>query len=168
MLGQKEPLAEVSEEDRLKEFQDAFGKSPDDFQGEFLPKLKLEIKRQKVRFKQPATGRDVKQVHLAEVDFSATLRPQGIQIGGNLTNISYIRDMAYYVTIETGSGLYADWHIPNLSINRSTALNLQYARKRAAKPNPRLGASSVMLKVHSAPIQSEMAGAWKRGQVPAP
>jgi hypothetical protein len=102
------------------------------------------------------------------VDFSATLRPQGIQIGGNLTNISYIRDMAYYVTIETGSGLYADWHIPNLSINRSTALNLQYARKRAAKPNPRLGASSVMLKVHSAPIQSEMAGAWKRGQVPAP
>ncbi len=168
MLGQKEPLAEVSAEDRLKEFEEAFGKSPEAFQGELLPKLKLEIKRQKVTFKQPAHGRDVKQTKLAEVDFSATLKPQGIYLGGNLTNISYIREMAYYVTLETGSGLYADWHIPNLAVKRSTALKPQYARKQAANPNPRFGATGVLLKVHSAAVDSDQANSWKRGQVPAP
>jgi hypothetical protein len=168
MLGQKEPLAEESAEDRLKEFEEAFGKSPEDFQGEMLPKLKLEIKRQKVTFKKTATGRDVKQSHLAEVDFSATLRPQGILVGGNLTNISYIRDMAYYITIESGSGVYADWHIPSLAMKRSTQLNPQFARKRVARPKPGLGPTAVMLRVHSTLVDSETAQAWKRGQVPAP
>jgi hypothetical protein len=168
MLGQKEPLAEDSARVRLKEFEEAFGKPPEAFQSELIPKLKLEIKKQRVAFKQRAVGRDVKQIKLAEVDFSATLKPQGILMGGNLTNISYIRDMAYYVTLESGTGLYADWHIQSLPIKRSAPLKATYAQKRAANPDPRLGVAGVMLKVHSAPVDSDQANAWKRGQVPSP
>ena len=76
--------------------------------------------------------------------------------------------MAYYVSIQTGSGLYADWHIPSVSIKRSVPLKLQYARKVTSNPKPGLGGSSVLLKVHSAPLESEEAKAWSRGQVPAP
>ncbi|MCA9072812.1 MAG: DUF1570 domain-containing protein, partial [Planctomycetaceae bacterium] len=168
MLGQKEPMAKSTEEERQKDFETVFGKSAESFQDEFLPQLKLEVKRQKVRFKGPAKGRDVTQSNLAEVDFGAVLRPQGIQVGGKLTNISYIREMAYYVTIETGSGLYADWLIPNLGINRSTNLKSQYARKRVSNPNPGLGATAVVINVHSAPVESDEAKAWARGNVPAP
>lgn len=168
LLGQKKPLAKSTEDERRKEFETAFGKSAEDFQSEFLPQLKLEIKRQKVRFTTTPQGRDVKQSNLAEVDFGAILRPQGILVGGKLKNISYIREMAYYVTIETGSGLYAEWFIPNLSINRSTPLKSQYARKPVSTPKANLGASSVMINVHSAPVESEKAKTWARGSVPAP
>lgn len=168
MLGQKAPLEKSSEEERQKEFESVFGKSAEDFQDEFLPQLNLEIKRQKVRFKGPKKGRDILQTNLAEVDFGALLRPQGILVGGKLTNISYIREMAYYVTIETGAGLYADWLIPNLSVKRNTTLKSQYARKRVSNPKPNLRATSVTISVHSVPVDSDEAKAWARGNVPAP
>jgi len=168
LLGEKEPLGKIAPADRLKEFEEAFGQSPAGFQGEFLPKLKREAKRQKVRFQRSKPGRSVKQTHLAEVDFAASLRPRGILVGGKLTNISYIREMAYYVSMETGSGLYADWHIPRLNIKGSQVLKTQYARKRVNQPKRGLGAASVRLEVHSAPIGSDEAKAWSRGQVPAP
>ncbi len=168
MLGKKKPLEEVSPEDRLKEFQGVFGKSAEDFQGEMLPKLKREIRRQNVRFKKPPVGRDVTQSHLAEVEYSATLTRQGVQVAGKLTNISYIRDMAYYITMQTGSGLYAEWHIPDLAMRKTMPLKRQFARKPVARPAPGLGPTSVLLRVHSTPVDSEKAQAWKRGQVPSP
>ncbi len=168
MLGQKEPLAEVSAEERLEEFKSSFGKTPEDFQGEMLPKLRVEIRKQGVRFKNPSEERKVKQSHLAEVDYSAVLGRQGILIGGKLTNISYIRDMAYYVTVESGTGVYAEWFIPNLSIHRTTPLAPQLARKRVANPNPRLEANSVMLTVHSAPCSRNKLPPGNEAKFPLP
>ncbi len=166
LLGQKEPLTVSSPEDRLKDFESCFGK-PGEFQSELLPALKTEIKRQRVKFKPPASDREITQVNLAEVDFGATRTPGGIVMGGQLKNISYLRDMAYYITMETDAGLYADWHISSLSIKRSLTLKPQIAKKQVTNFKRR-PPGTVALTVHAAPAISETAQTWKRGQLPRP
>ncbi|WP_166831331.1 DUF1570 domain-containing protein [Thalassoroseus pseudoceratinae] len=168
-LGEKESLAEISPEQQLSEFEDVFGKSPAELESEFRRKLPIEMRRQRLSaVERRQAGLSETQSHLGEVVLTAVRQPNGLlQVQGQLTNISPLRDMAYYVTVVTGTGEFADWFVPDLKIRKSQRLPLQFVQKRivGARGGP---AGTFRVKIQSAIADSDTANAWKRGQLPSP
>jgi hypothetical protein len=168
-LRAKEPLTECSPEQQLAEFKEIFGSEPEALRGEFLEKLPIAMRRQRVSPTERETvGYSETQSNLGEVQLTAVRQPNGLlQVEGRLTNISPLRDMSYYVAVVTGSGEYADWHLPGLSIRKSVPLSRQFATKRLAGGGPGTPGTFRVL-IQSAPAASDEAAAWKRGQLPTP
>ncbi len=168
-LGEKQSLAETSPEQQLAEFEEVFGKSPAELETEFRRKLPIAMRRQRLSAtEQRQAGLSETQSHLGEVVLTAIRQPNGLlQVQGQLTNISPLRDMAYYVTVVTGSGEFADWFIPDLTIRKTQRLPLQFVQKRivGAGGGP---AGTFRVKIQSAIADSDTANAWKRGQLPSP
>ena len=82
-----------------------------------------------------------------------------------MKNISPLRDMSFHVVVETGTGMYADWYIPSVAINRTAPLPVQQVRKTL--PNAPGGNSSTFrVRIRSVPPDSEEGQRWKRGQLP--
>jgi hypothetical protein len=167
-LGQLEPLQIVSAEQRLKDFRQAFGRTPEELQEEFPTALEAGLRRQKIAFERQTAGVSVTQSNLAEVQVTAVQRAGGpLRVQGRMKNISPLRDMSFHVIVETETGLYADWYVPSLSINRAAPLPLQQVRKRL--PNAPGGNSSTFrVRVRSVPPDSEEGQRWKRGELPVP
>ena len=167
-LGQLEPLQIVSAEQRLKDFREAFGKAPEELQEEFPTALEAGLRRQKITFERQTPGVSVTQSNLAEVQVTAVQRAGGpLRVQGRMRNISPLRDMSFHVIIETETGLYADWYVPSLSINRVAPLPLQQVRKTL--PNAPGGHSGTFrVRVRSVPPDSEEGQRWKRGELPVP
>jgi hypothetical protein len=166
-LGEKEPLTELSPEQQLAEFEEVFGAEPEELHKEFLEKLPVAMRRQRVSPTERETvGFSETQSNLGEVQLTAVRQAGGpLQVEGKLTNISPLRDMSYYVAVVTGTGEYADWHLPNLSIRKSVPLQRQFAAKRLAGGG--LGTPGTFrVLIQSTPAGSDEAAAWKRGQLP--
>lgn len=166
-LGQKQTLETITAEDRLKEFQAAFGSDVDALQKDFRSTLELGIKKQKVTLEPAKTpGISHTTANLAEVELTA-VQGAGLEVQGKLRNISPLRAMAYHVTVETDAGLYADWHVPNLDIRKTVTLNRQLAQKQmqnAPGGRPR----TFRVKVRSVTLDSRDASQWSAGQLPVP
>lgn len=168
-LGEKDSLAEMSPEQQLAEFEEIFGKPPAELETEFRRKLPIEMQRQRLSAtERRQAGISETQSHLGEVVLTAVRQPNGfLQVQGQLTNISPLRDMAYYVTVVTGTGEFADWFIPDLKIRKSQRLPLQFVQKRIVGVN--LGpAGTFRVKIQSAIANGDTANAWKQGQLPSP
>ena len=172
MLAEKEPLQKESPEQRLADFQEAFGKSISEMEKEFRPALDAGVKRQKVTLNpaRPA-GISVTQDNMAEVELTAVRRlDRGgrLEVGGKLTNISPLRSLSFHVTVETDQGMYADWLISDLDISRSSPLNTQYVEKAMQNGNRGGSGRTFRVRVNSVPAASEEAAAWKKGNLPVP
>jgi hypothetical protein len=169
-LGGHEPLQELSEEERLKHFEEVFGKPVAELQRDFPRQLQLAAKRQKLSFADEQTpGQSVTQSGPAEVKLEAVSRvDQGglLTARGSVKNLSPFRDWTLYVVVETTSGMYADWLLPSVRSGQSAPLNPQAATKvmRGARGGP---ASSYRVHVRAAAPGSDEAKAWIRGELPA-
>ena len=75
-------------------------------------------------------GMSLTQEHLGEVELTAVSRDGRLEVQGRLLNASPLRPMAFYVTVETEVGTYAEWFIPNVEVNKSTPLPGQVVTKR--------------------------------------
>jgi hypothetical protein len=172
LLAEKSPLAKQTAEERLSDFRDVFGKAPDEVTKDFRPYLDTGIRRQKVVLN-PEKPAGISQTHenVGEVELTAVSRiDEGgrMEVEGKLTNTSPIRAMAYYVTVETDAGTYADWHIPNLDVQKTAPLPKQIVVK-AMRGAPAAGrASKFRVHIRSTPVDSAEAAEWKKGKLPEP
>ena len=163
MLAEKEPLQKDTAETRMAEFKEAFGKDLTEFESDFKPALETGIKRQKVVLNpvKPA-GVSKTSENMGEVELSATnyVDEGRLEVQGVLRNTSPIRAMAYHVTVETESGMYAEWHFPSLDVQKQVPLPAQNVTKRMLGAP---GGRSQTFRVHvrSLPAGSEQADAWK-------
>jgi hypothetical protein len=171
-LSQKPPLQRPTEEERNADFQQAFGKSPEEINREFRTALEAALKKQKVQLDpdQPK-GLSLTHENLATVEMGAVNKVSEagsrLEVAGKLTNISPLRTLAFYVTVETETGTYAEWLLPAVDVNKTVPLPAQVVRK-TLEGAP--GGPSRTFRVHvkSVPADSDAAAAWKQGQVPLP
>lgn len=171
MLAQKQTLALSTADERTADFERAFGKGVGELQREFRDALRIASKRQRMKpQKKPPPGQSVTQANLGEVVLKAVRRLDlggALFVEGRLKNISPIRDLAFHVTVETASGMYAEWHLPKLAIRKTAALKLQRVAKRM-KNGPGGPAKTFFVRVRSVPPQSAEAVRWNRGELPVP
>lgn len=166
-LSKKKTLEKESEEQRRDDFKNAFGKTPAELQKEFAAALQLGLKRQKIRFDKPQAGLSRAQRNLADVAVTAVNRNGALHVQGKMMNISPIREMAYYITIETNAGLYADWYIPRLPSRRTTNLKPQIVRKRMANA-PGGYSATFRVRVRAVTPDSDAAKGWRENKFPVP
>jgi len=169
LLATKEPLQKSSPEDRLADFHSVFEKSPDELQQEFHSALDAGLKRQKVSLERKRTpGMLTVYDNSGQVDMTAVQFADGrLQVDGQLTNISPIRALTYYVMVETDSGMYANWVVPNVEINKVTKLKPQNVRKMLPGASAGPGQGAFRVRVFSAIPGSEETQAWGDGELPA-
>ncbi|MFN0053649.1 MAG: DUF1570 domain-containing protein [Planctomycetales bacterium] len=168
LLAQKEPLTLEDADQRLANFREAFGMELEDLKREFRPFLESSIKKQKVVLNpERPVGISLTQEQVGEVELSAVSRNGRLEVQGRLTNVSPLRPMAFYVTVETDADAYADWHIPNLDIQKSTPLAMKYAEKPIGDARPGVS-RSFHVHIRSTPADSDEAAAWKQGRLPGP
>jgi hypothetical protein len=170
-LAKRPPLEEVGAEERVEHFESTFGVSIADIHTQFPVAVQTAARRQKVNLADaPQTTIANEQQALGQFSIKATqLLDRGgqLQVAGMLKNISPLRALTFYVTVETEGGVYADWVAADVKPNQQINLPSQMAHKHI--PGVRRGPSdSYRVFVRSAPADSREASEWKSGQVPGP
>lgn len=170
LLSQKRALQKENAQQRLADFQEAFGKDPDEIQKEFLPFLQNALKKQKVDLSpEHPPGMLYTQQDLGEVRLTGVDRGDGrLYMEGTLMNISPLRPMAFHVTAETDGGTYADWLIPSLDIGKSAPLQEQTTSKLMAGVKEHGHSRTFRVRIHAVLPESEEAGHWRKGELPVP
>ena len=95
----------------------------------------------------------------------AEVNGRQMQVQGELTNISPIRNMSYYVTVVTDTGTFADWHLHNVRIG-TKAIPLKPQTTRRLQSSAGGPGRSFRLLVRSVPAVSAEAKAWAAGHLP--
>lgn len=169
LLSQKQPLQRDDGQTRVDDFERIFGKPVGKLQSEFPQALEIAANKQKVSLDSPKPpGYLLTQSNLAEVEMTAARVPGGaMQAEGRMKNLSLLRPMSFYVTIETEAGTYADWFLPNVAPQKQMPLAKQFAQKRMQNA-PGGPAQTFVVRVRTAVADSDTAQQWQRGQLPAP
>lgn len=165
-MAAKRPLQEDSPEIRLRDFQDAFGKPPNEFESEFLPTLnakyakfrKLEVEHN------PSPGVLVVNDGLADVEVIAERAPGPLghlTVKGRLRNTSPIRPMSYRVSVRTDSGQESEWYFEEVPMNEIVELEERAAANFAVGPGGFRNPSSFSVQVRSTPPDSREGESWK-------
>jgi hypothetical protein len=169
LLAEKEPLMKEEPEQRLADFQEAFGKSVGEMEKEFLGALETAIKRQKVELvKVKPAGISLTKENVGEVELTAVSFGSRIDLQGKLMNVSPFRPMAFYVVAVTDGGTYADWHIPNLDVMKTAQLPVKNPTQLIRGVTARGASERFRVKIISAPPDSDEAARWKKGELPVP
>ncbi|TWT58056.1 hypothetical protein KOR42_14250 [Thalassoglobus neptunius] len=170
-LSQRKTLGEIDSDERIGRFEEIFDVSVDELQQSFPKSLQLAAKVQKIKLQQPRRdGIGTRTQSLGQVEMQAVATSNAgtaIEASGTLKNLSPLRTMTFYITMETSGGTYADWLIPSVAPSRS----IQLPRQRAAKlfrPNIQLPPGSYQVFIRSVPADSRESQVWESGQVPGP
>lgn len=172
-LASKMPLQPDSPDERVKDFESAFGKQISDFEQEFIPTLNAMYERRKKPEVETShqPGQLVINDGLADVEMFAVQDTGGenlLRVKGRLKNSSPIRSMTYHVTVETDGGAYADWLIPNAGINKIIALEPQVVQKKMQNAPEGRNSRTFKVKVQSVVPGTSEDENWRKGKVPVP
>eukprot|EP00913_Durusdinium_trenchii_P023395 g21973.t1 len=167
-LSKKKMLSADTRDVREREFRETFGKTAAELQASFPAVLESAVRRERIKLTDPnPPGVGNVKMRLADVAISATSVNGVVVAHGRLFNISPIRPMTFHVTIETNSGTYAEWLVPELTNRSSISLKRQVAQK--LMKNARGGAArSFHVRVRSAVPGTETEKRWRSGQLPVP
>lgn len=162
------PLGEQQERERVEHFETAFGKSIPELQARFQDALQVGIKRQKVDLRDPKQpGFAEAQQQLGAIQLRAIGTGGLTKADGRLKNISPLRNMSFYVTFESESGLYTDWILADVRPGQTVPLKEQLANKRIGGVG--LGSGDrFRIFIRSVAADSPTATDWKSGMVPGP
>jgi len=169
LLSQKQTLELDNAQERVEDFERIFGKRVGKLQNEFPQALEAAAKKQKVSLDPPKTpGYLLTQANLAEVELTAGRAGNGpMQAEGRMRNISYLRPMSFHVTVETNSGAYAEWFLPNVAPQKQMPLTKQYAQKQMQNA-PGGPSQTFVVRVRAVVPDSDTGQQWQRGQLPVP
>jgi len=169
LLSQKTPLERDSADERTQDFERIFGKRVGQLQNEFPQALELAAQKQRVSLDLPRPpGYMLTQQNLAEIEMTAGRINNGLmQAEGRMRNISHLRPMSFHITVETESGNYAEWFLPNVAPLKQAVLGKQFAQKRMANA-PGGPAETFVVRVRTAVPESTTAQQWSRGELPVP
>lgn len=179
LLGTKKPFQEDTPEQRLADFRQIFGDRLGEMQNQFRPLLEDACRRQKVVLKPPSrAGLSLTEEQLGQVQLTAVrhqtvgaagLAGDRLEVQGTLLNLSPLRGMAFYVTVETDAATYADWFIRRLDPLKSAPLPAQnVVKSMRAAAMPGAGPRTFRVRIRSAPADSDEAQRWSSGQLPEP
>jgi len=170
-LAAREPLQELTENERLRSFEAAFGTTVNELFADFPRFLDSELRRQKVSLRSPnRAGELVTQEQLGEVRMKAIRRADlagQLLVQGELRNASPFRALSFHVTVETDAGLYAEWFVPDLASGRKVPLKRQVVRQQMQNAPGGLS-QTFRVRIRSALPDSDDAAAWKQGDLPVP
>lgn len=170
-LASRKPLETLDSTERLDRFRDAFGVSVMDLQSEFPDRLEFASKRQRVRPKPSRTdGGSSTMQALGQVNLQVVANPRlgnRLAAKGVIKNMSPLRPMTFYVTVEAGDGSYTEWIIADLKPGRTEPLAVGQLTKRFT-PAVRMPLGSYKVFVRSTPADSRTSEVWKSGMVPGP
>ncbi len=169
-LGEKSTLQIDDAVTRTNDFERAFGKPVGKLQGEFPQWVEQAARKQKISFEEKIPqGRLISQMNLAEVEMSAAenQRAGALSAEGQLRNLSHLRPMSFYVTIETSAGNYAEWYLPSVPPQKIVPLPQRLAQKQL---NGARGGDNrtFRVKIKTTVPDSEMGKKWQSGQLPVP
>jgi hypothetical protein len=168
-LGQIEPFQQPLADERARQFQETFGVSVTELQQDFPRLLSAGLKRQKIRLDSPgnANGRSVTFGDSSEIEVTAVQRGDAgtIEVEGRLRNMSPFRDLAYYVSVHTEGGMYADWILPAVSSLKTYPLARQPVLKRGPGASGPPG-DRYWVEVTAAMPESPEVSEWRQGKVP--
>lgn len=170
LLSQKKPLEREDAQTRINDFERIFGKRVGKLQSEFPQILENAAKKQKVSLEMPKPpGYLLTQANLAEIEMTAARVGVGgaMQAEGRMRNISHLRPMSFHVTVETDSGAYADWFLPNVAPLKQMPLPKQFAQK-VMQNAPGGQSQTFVVRVRAVVPDSETGQQWQRGQLPIP
>lgn len=170
ILREKPPLLIDEADVRTHDFEQAFGKRIGQLQSEFPAWLELTARKQNVSLGEPASkGQYSAHTNLAELEIMASKEGSGgaMEAEGRMKNVSQIRPMSFYITLETNSGTYVEWYLPNVAPSKVVSLSRQVAQKRM-KGAPGGAAETFRVKVRTAVPDGEVGKTWQRGQLPVP
>lgn len=169
-LSTRQTLESLDSEERVKRFEETFGLSIAELQDRFPQSLQIAARAQKVRLDKSAIPKVADRTQsLGQVEMQAVeSRPgTGVEAAGKLKNLSPLRTLTFYVTMETADGTYADWVLPNLRPGSSAELR----RRKAVRPfnlKQQFAAGTYQIFIRSVPAESDAAKAWQSGEVPGP
>ena len=168
-LGQKEILQVEDTRTRLEDFEKIFGKRVGQLQSEFPQTIEQVAKKQKVSLDDtPPVGRSISSVNLARVDLSAVENGRGgLAVEGQMRNLSQIRPMSFYITIETDSGTYAEWYLKSVAPQKEVSLPRQLASRQMRGAPGGVG-RTFRVKVKTAVPESDTGRKWQSGELPVP
>jgi len=169
-LSERPSLSERSPDDEASSFSRIFGVDMDQLQSQFPQVLQLACKRQKVNLTDPPPGNSSSQQALGQYSIDAvSISNLGgqLRVGGMLRNISPLRAMTFYVTVETAGGMYADWLVPDLHPTQKQQLPVQVVTKKISA-GPAGPSQQYRVYIRSVPAASREAAAWKNGDLPPP
>ena len=169
-LSTRETLEVLDSDERVERFEEAFSLTIDELQSNFPQALRLAARSQKVRLQAPRRdGTADRTQAMGQVEMKAveSSRGVGIEAAGTLTNLSPLRTMTFYVTMETSGGTYAEWLVPNVRPGRREQLRRRQAVRRFPIRES-LPAGTFQIFVRSAPSDSEESHSWQSGNVPGP
>lgn len=168
-LASLEPLTKRSSRQQWQDFVEYFGKEPTELQIEFPERLKAAVRRQRLPAqKNEPAGFSSTRSNLADVELTAVRQASGLlNVKGRMMNISPLRNMSYYITVETSAGEYADWYLPDIAMRKTVVMTPQVVLKRMAGSPGGIG-GSFRVRVKSCVVDSDTAKAWARGQLPVP
>ncbi len=168
-LASREPLQELTGEERADRFQEAFGASIREIAADFPRALESGMRRQRIKPPaQPPVGVSLTNDALAEVKLKAANGLDGrMRVEGTVKNDSPIRPLTYHVAVITNTGVYTDWVIPNVPVGKTAPLELKTAAK--VMPGAFGGISSTfMVRVQWTLPDSDEARDWiRRAPLPA-
>lgn len=170
-LATRQPLETLTPQERRQRFEQAFGISHVELQQQFPDAIEAAMRRQKIRSDPPRADGGLqisRALGQADIKVVASGPLSGrIHAGGTLKNISPLRAMTFYVTVETGEGLYTEWVLPDVAPGRKLTLNDQPVARRYL-PAVRMAPGSYQVSIRSTPSGSRAAQAWEAGNVPGP
>ncbi len=170
-LGQIGPLQEPPSEERRAMFEETFGESISELEAGFPRLLQAALRRQRIPSDTgPTPGRSLTYGDASAVELTAIQRASGdglTEVRGRLKNISPFRDFAYYVTVQTTGGLYAEWFLPSVGSKQTAALPKQFVMKRIPGA-PGTESQSFWVDVKSALPDSDVVAGWKEHGFPTP
>lgn len=175
VMAAKTPLQKETADVRLRDFTEAFNKTPDEIEPEFLPVLNSAYQNVKARKQErdhnPSPGTLHLNSGLAEIEVvgEQSPLPSGrLFVRGRLRNASPIRPMSYYVFVETDTGSYTAWHLPEVPVDEVVELGQKPVDRRQTGLPSFVPGTSFSIKVRSTTPDSPEAEAWKRGEFPHP
>ena len=131
-LAARGTLEELPAEQRTTRFEQIFGASVDELAADFPRALESGLRRQRVQFPgEPPAGISLTNAQLAEVQMQAVIDGASgqLRVEGTLKNTSPIRPLTYHVAVVSNSGVYSDWVIDGLDVNKSARLDGRIAAK---------------------------------------
>ncbi len=170
-LGQIGPLQEPPSEERLALFEETFGTPISELEAGFSRQLQAALRTQRIPpDADPRPGHSVTYSDASAVELTAIQRASGdglTEVRGRLRNISPFRDFAYYVTVQTTGGLYAEWFLPSVGSKQTASLPQQFVMKRVPGA-PGTDSQSYWVDVKSALPDSDVVSGWKENGFPTP
>ena len=171
LISEKQTLQLDPPEAAKQEFEQVMGKPVTKLQAEFPIWLDAQCRKKNVSLvDRTPIGHLVSQSNLGEVEVTATKMPNvaAIETEGRMRNLSQIRAMSFFVTLETDAGTYAEWYFPRIEPLKISQLPKQLTKKRMNGAPADRAETTFRVRVQSAVPESETGKAWKRGELPVP